>query len=114
MIETIDRKQMPFVLGLPEIKIPEAKKQALDNGIPVYIINAGKQDILKVEFIFHHDATSARIPLVLSTVNKMMGDGTSRHSAMELAEMLDYYGSFFETEYSYDNSSVVLYTLSKY
>lgn len=114
MIETIDRKQMPVAQGLPEIKIPEAKKLALNNGIPVYSIDAGKQDILKVEFVFRNDAVNARIPLLLSTANKMMGDGTSKHTSMELAEMLDYYGSFFETEYAFDTSTVILYTLSKH
>ena len=114
MIETIDRHQMPSLHALPEITIPEAKKQKLDNGIPVYIINAGKQDILKVEFMFRNDVVSSKSPSLISSANKMLAEGTSAHTAMELAEMLDYYGSFFETEYSFDTSSVVLYTLSKH
>src|SRR4051812_32101508 len=114
MIETIDRKQMPALSGLPDVVIPEAVKQTLDNGIPAYIINAGKQDILKVEFFFNNDAVTARNPLLIATANKMLSDGTSSHTSMQLAEMLDYYGSFFETEYSTDESSVVLFTLSKY
>ncbi len=105
---------MPSLLGLPDITIPEAKKQKLDNGIPVYVINAGKQDILKVEFIFRNDAVEAKTPTLITSANKMLSNGTSAHTSMELAEMLDYYGSYFDTEYSFDTSSVILYTLSKH
>lgn len=114
MIETIDRTQMPPLLGLPDITIPEAKKQLLDNGIAVYSINAGKQDILKVEFLFRNDVITAKIPTLVYSANKMISEGTPAHTSMQLAEMLDYYGSYFDTEYSQDTSSVILYTLSKH
>ena len=49
---TPDRHTAPPI-GLPEeIKISPAETQQLSNGTPLYLINAGTQDVVKVELIF--------------------------------------------------------------
>ena len=65
MIQTIDRKKVPEPKEIGTIKIQEAKKSTLDNGIPVYSINAGFQDLVKVEFIFLYHVPLIRISLSL-------------------------------------------------
>ena len=43
---------IPAVSNTFEIKIQEAEKVNLNNGIPVYCINAGTQDIVRLEIYF--------------------------------------------------------------
>ncbi len=115
MIHTIDRKKTPEPKEIGTIKIQEAKKSALSNGIPVYSLNAGFQDLVKVEFVFlHHDAFNPAQPIIDSATNRMLSEGSSKHNAQQLAEMVDNFGAFYETEESSDYSSVVLFTLNKY
>jgi zinc protease len=115
MIQSINRIIPPASKEIGKIKIQEAKKSSLDNGIPVYAINAGFQDLVKVEFLFlHHDSFNPAQPIIDSGTNRMLSEGSSRHNAQQLAEMVDRFGAFYETEEAADYNSVVLFTLNKY
>jgi zinc protease len=114
-METLmDRAMQPGIKEIGTIDIRQAKKYDLDNGIPVYLINAGFQELVKVEFIFHNKGFDVSKPLLNSATNRMLAEGTSKHSAQELADLIDYYGSFYETDENYDYTSVVLFSLNKY
>ena len=109
----LERTQIPAV-SLPEkISIPEAEKFTLDNGIKVYSVNAGTQDVVRIEFVFT-DKSTAHHSVLISAANKLIREGTAKHSALEIAEMLDFYGAYLETESNPDFSSMVLFTLGKY
>ena len=114
MLMKIDRKAVPEFKPIGNIKIREAEKTWLDNGIPVYSINAGFQDIIKIELIFFNDGFDPIQPLAVSAANRMLGEGTSKHNAQQLAELIDHSGAYYETEESADYCSVVLFTLNKY
>ncbi len=114
MIQTIDRKKTPEPKDIGVIKIQEAEKSTLDNGIPVYSVNAGFQDLIKVELFFKNSSFDFSVPLVNTATNRMLSEGSKKHSALELAEMIDSYGAFYETEESSDSCSVILFTLNKY
>ena len=53
-------------------------------------------------------------PLLHSAANRLLSEGTSKHSALELAEMIDYYGAYYEDEQSSDHASVLLHTMNKH
>jgi predicted Zn-dependent peptidase len=44
----------------------------------------------------------------------MLNDGTSDFNAAQIADKIDYYGAFLQTEYNYDQSTVTLFTLNKH
>lgn len=104
----------PGIREIGKIEIQQAKKHSLNNGIPVYLINAGFQELVKIEFIFHNKGFDPSKSLLNSATNRMLAEGTSRYSAQELADHIDYYGSFYETDENYDYTSVVLFSLNKY
>ena len=108
-----DRTHIPQIILPEKIVIAHAEKFTLDNGIAVYSVSAGTQDVLKIEFVFTDKSTSHN-PLLLYAANKLIREGTAKHSAQEISEMLDFYGAYLEAESSPDFSSIVLFTLSKY
>ena len=114
MLTTIDRTKSPASRPLGAIKIQEVEKLLLDNGIPVYSINAGFQDLIKIELIFFNSDFDSSKPLSFTSTNRMLNEGSSNHSAQQLAEMIDITGAFYETEESADACSVVLFTLNKH
>lgn len=114
MIQTIDRKKTPALKDIGIIKVQQAQQSMLDNGIPVYTINAGFQDIVKIELLFMNDSFNPSEPIVSSAANRMLSEGSKKHTSQELAEMIDAYGAFYETEESYDYCSLILFTLNRY
>lgn len=108
-----DRTHIPEITLPEKIIIPRAEKFTLDNGIRVYSVNAGTQDVVRVEFVFTDKSTSHNSVLI-TAVNKLIREGTAKHTALEISEILDFYGAYFETESNPDFSSMVLFTLGKY
>ena len=86
----------------------------LPNKVPIYIINAGSQELCKIEFVFNAGNFYEKNALIANAVNALMREGTATRTAPEIAETLDYYGAFLETAISRDKATVVLYTLNKH
>lgn len=114
MPTTIDRIQSPATKPVPDIDLQQARKYTLDNGIEVYAISAGFQELVKVEFLYPNKPFDPLHPLRDSTTNRMLQEGTKKHNSQELADLIDYYGAFLETDENFDFCSVNLYTLNKY
>ena len=51
-METINRKLSPAFKTIEKIEMIHANEKRLRNNIPVYAINAGTQEIIKIEFLF--------------------------------------------------------------
>jgi predicted Zn-dependent peptidase len=109
-----DRTTAPSATQVRNLTVQPAASFLLDNGIPVYSVNAGFQDLVRIEFLFGNRSFDPESPLLNITSNRLITEGTHRHSALELAEMIDDVGAFLETEESADSCSVVLYTLNKH
>ncbi len=110
-----DRKHAPAFGTLDQVAIAEAKTIKLGNGIPLFKIDAGTQDLVKIEFIFPGaGATSQPGPLVSVGTNDMLDEGTGRFSSSELAERIDYFGAFLQMESTLDFSSACLFCLNKH
>jgi predicted Zn-dependent peptidase len=110
----INRLQTPAFsinFNFPEIA-PE--HILLSNGVPLYVINAGSQELCKIEFVFNAGNFFEQNALVANACNALLREGTTSRSAAEIAETLDYYGAFLETVLSRDKASVVLFTLNKH
>jgi zinc protease len=111
---TLNRKKAPKFKQVDNIEFLDVVKTYLDNGIEVNYINGGTQEILKIDFIFKAGNIFQTKPLVASSTNNIMKEGSKKYSALEISEGIDNYGAFFETENSYDTASLTLYTLTKH
>jgi zinc protease len=111
---TTDRTLAPGINPIEDVALIQANKIPLGNGIPVYVINAGSQDLSRIEFLFDAGKIKQTNPLVASFTNDLLDDGTSSHNANQLADLLDQYGSFYESETLNDLASVSLFSLNKH
>lgn len=110
----IDRATAPEFKDVTKVDLQKAIDHELDNGMPLYVVNAGTQEVMKIEFIFNAGMRNRDYPMVASAVNDMLDEGTSSRKAMEIAEELDFYGAFIESEVSHDHAIFTLWTLNKY
>ncbi|MEJ5963098.1 M16 family metallopeptidase [Pedobacter immunditicola] len=110
----LNRTLVPDSMQVNDIKFIAPQQQQLDNGIKVYTINAGKQDLVRIEFIFDNVNFDAAKPLQAVAVNHLINNGTASLTAKDIADKVDYYGAFLQTEYGADQSSIKLYSLNKH
>ncbi|WP_293789133.1 pitrilysin family protein [uncultured Pedobacter sp.] len=110
----LNRQQAPDFKQVSTINFIQPEKKVLDNGVPVYTIYSGEQDLVRIEFIFDNVNWNLEKPLQAIAVSALINNGTNKLSAKEIAEQIDFYGAFFQTEYMQDQSSVTLYTLNKH
>lgn len=110
----LNRTQAPETRIPEKISLSKAEQIPLDGDIPLLIIRAGSQDIVKIEFVFAAGTTSSVQPLLASAANDLLDEGTSKYSSAELAELLDYYGAYFQAENGPDWASVTLFSLNKF
>jgi len=110
----LNRQQAPDFKQVSAINFIQPEKRLLANGVPVFTIYSGEQDLVRIEFIFENVNWKLEKPLQAIAVNTLINNGTSKLSAKEIAEKIDFYGAFFQTEYTQDQSSVTLYTLNKH
>lgn len=111
---TLNRKQAPDFKTIDKIDIQQAESFTLKNGIKVYTINSGSQELTKIEFIFKAGMYYQTQPLLASATNNLLETGTKSYTANELSDNIDFFGSFFECNVSQDFSSLALYSLNKY
>jgi zinc protease len=110
----LDRKIGPAVNEIKKAEVVPASVTRLKNGIPVYYINAGTQDLVKIELLFPAGLWQQPAPLVASATSAMLQLGTRKHTSKEIAEMVDYYGAFLETNITHDFASVAIYSMNKH
>lgn len=110
----LDRTLAPDFKQIEDVKFIQAEAHYLKNNIPVYVINAGDQDLVSVEFVFKNISWDANKPLLPQITNGLITEGTSTLTASEIADNIDYYGAYYQAGYSHDFSSLTLFSLNKY
>jgi predicted Zn-dependent peptidase len=110
----IDRTLAPAFGQVENIDLIKAEPIVLSNGLKVFKINGGDQDLVRIEFIFGNIGYDPSKPLQSYATNTMLIDGTSELKSSEIADRIDYYGAFLQTDFSNDHSSVTLYSLNKH
>lgn len=102
-------------LSIPDkIFIRQPEEFTLDNGLKVFVIDSGEQEVAKLEIIFPAGLVHETQKLVASVANHMVDEGTSKHSAAQISESFDYYGAYLQKEDMYDYSAVSLFVLGKF
>jgi zinc protease len=109
-----DRTQAPAFKQVDHIELLRAASHQLDNGVPLYVVEGGDQDLIRIEFLFSNVNWNLAKPLQTYAVSSMLTEGTSARSANEIAAQVDYYGAFLQCDYNYDYSTVTLSTLTRH
>lgn len=110
----LDRATAPAFHAIESIHIPHAVTHKLNNGIAVHYVDSGSQELIKIEFVFKAGMYYQPSALVASATNNLIETGSSKYTANQISEKIDYYGGFLELETGQDFSSITLYTLNKY
>ncbi|MCM1151450.1 MAG: insulinase family protein [Alistipes sp.] len=105
----------PPPLTVPSsVEIRGADKELLPNGVALYALPADDFEVLRVTFVFHAGSAVQEKPFAASTTANLLAEGTRNLTAREIAERLDYYGSWFDVNLDRDYAYISFATLSKF
>lgn len=85
----------------------------LDNGVPVYTIDAGAQEVLQLELVFYAGNWFEPQRSVAAATNYLLKNGTGKRSAFQINEDFEYYGAYCNRACYNETAVVSLSTLSK-
>jgi len=110
----LDRSTPPAIHTIESVELPKVEQIVLDNGLKVYALNAGEEDVVKIEFVFKAGKWYEDQNLIADLTARMLREGTATKTGKELADFFDFYGSNFNTSSGNELASVSLYCLTKY
>ena len=110
----LERTIAPEFNAVGQIELIKPEQINLDNGCKIFCFNSSDQDLVRIEWIFSNLRFDPAKPLLNVAVNTMLTEGTSKLSAAQIADKIDFYGAFLQVDYGYDHSQVVLYTLTRH
>ncbi len=111
---TTDLSQASFDEHFHQIELLKPEAVPLKNGIPVYSINAGTQEIVKIELVFRAGSWYQQKHLQASLTASMMMEGTKEMTSAEIAEKIDFHGAYLHCESERDFSVISLFSLKKH
>ena len=96
------------------IDVAEAVKHPVSNGTPIYAIDCSEYEVVRVSFVFHAGTITQRHPFTASATANMLAEGSRSMTSQQIAERLDYYGSYFDINIDRDYSYITFCALSKF
>lgn len=97
-----------------ELKLKPYELFTLNNGVQVFAIDAGSQDVLQMEMVFYAGNSYETKNAVAAATNHQLKNGTSSKTAFEINEHFEYYGAHCSRSCYNETAIVSLHTLSKY
>lgn len=110
----LDRTIAPPIAKIRKIDIAPIETVYLDNGVPVTVINAGTEDIVKLEIVHTAGKSSEHKKLASRATASLLKEGCGDMNAEEFAETFDYYGAGLKTAANMDFMYTSVYTLGKH
>lgn len=86
----------------------------LDNGISVYCVHAGAQEVVQIEWVFFAGNSFEQKKGVAAATNFLIKNGTNSRSAFQLNEAFEYYGAYCNRSCYNETAVLSLHSLSKH
>ncbi len=111
-----DRKIAPSITDAVnfQLELKPYEKFTLDNGVPVYAVNAGAEEVMMVELVFFSGNCYEEKNLVAATSNFLLKNGTSEKNAFQINEHFEFYGSFLSRACYNETATMTLHCLNKH
>jgi predicted Zn-dependent peptidase len=114
--EQVNRSIAPIIKDATEfdLKLKPYDKYVLDNGVEVYAVNAGTQEVLSLELVFSAGNWFEQQNNVAAATNFLIKNGTKNKTAFQLNEHFDYYGSHLSRGCYNETANIVLHCIDRH
>jgi len=110
-----DRKTAPHIKDAVEyaISLKKPEQFKLDNGVEVYSVLAGTEEVVQIEWVFKAGNWYEKKKNVSSATNFLIKNGTAQKSAYEINEFVDFYGAYLNRTCYNETAVVSLHCLTR-
>lgn len=111
-----DRANAPDIIDAVNMKLQLKPYDhfTLDNGVPVYSIDAGAQEVMMVEWVFYAGNWYEEKNIVAATTNFMLKNGTKQRNAFAINEHFEFHGAYLNRSCYNETAIISLHCLSKH
>lgn len=110
----IDRINAPAVHEIGTVDYLKPLKWELQNGLKIWELNAGSQELVKLDFVFKAGTYYQNRNLVAGLSNAFMNQGSENYTAQEIAEAFDSRGAYLQLIADQHFGSVSILSLNKH
>lgn len=112
----IDRQIAPAIHDAIEFDyaLPPIYTETLRNGVPVYWLHAGVQDVVEINWVFPAGLWYEEKAAVAHAVSGLLKSGTATKTANQINEALEFYGASLKVHAGNDYITVTLDSLTKH
>lgn len=110
----LDRSVAPAAYPVEKVLFPSPKQYTLANGIEVWVVSAGEQDVFKFELSTKAGAIHSPLAGLAGMTASLMKCGTKSKSAQEIHQSFDFFGAFWDIQASLDHGTFTVYGLTKH
>ncbi len=112
----LDRKTLPKIVDAVDfnLSLKPYQKFVLDNGVEVYAVNAGAEEVMQIEWVFNAGNAQEEKNLIAATTNFLLRNGTSTKTAFQINEHFDYYGSYINRACYNETATISLHSLTRH
>ena len=106
-------KQPPLTIP-STIEVPPTSTHTCSNGTPIYVVECPEYEVVKVSFVFHAGTITQQHAFAASATANMLAEGSKDMTSQQIAEKLDYYGSYFDINIDRDYAYITFCALAKF
>lgn len=112
----LNRKKAPHIFEPVEftLNLPPFEKFRLDNGVEVYAVNAGEEEVMLAEWVFFAGNSYEDANIVAATTNFLLKNGTSKRSAYGISEHFEFYGAYLNRHCYNETATLSLHCLTRH
>ena len=103
----------PAIVIPKEIAILHPQKHITSAGVPIYALRASEYEVIRVSFVFHAGSSWQTKSFCASATVNNLAEGSLKASSQQIAERLDYLGSYFDVSTDRDWSVVTFVSISR-
>lgn len=110
----IDRRQAPRIQTVETLHLHHPLQHTLDNGIKVYDIRLGQQEVIKLELVFEAGRWYEQEQLLARASSQLLKAGTRQRTAAQFADFFEHYGAKLDIYDGFNTVNIQLYCLTKH
>ena len=89
---SLDRTKIPEIKNIDSIYITEPEIKVAENGIKINTFNIVKQDMIRIDLMFHTGKWEQKKLLVSMFANMLLKEGSKNYKSTDITQELDFYG----------------------
>ena len=106
--------EQPDIITPRSVDMPRAVEHSSANGVKIYVLDSDDFEVVRFTFVFRAGTSMQHKPFTASATANMLSEGSTSLTAQQIADELDFYGSYFDVNIDRDYSYISFVSLSKF